>query len=140
VHADTESPLAFEALQRIAALYQIEALVRGHPADVRMATRAARGTPLFTELRTWLEKTQARISGKSDLAAEILYTLSGCQALTLVLRDGRVCIDNNAAERVMRRMCLGRKELAICRFELRWGAGGGGTLADRDGKTEWPRS
>jgi transposase len=109
VHADTESPLAFEALQRIAALYQIEALVRGHPADVRLATRAARSTPLFTELRTWLEKTQARISGKSDLAAAIRYTLSRWQALTLVLRDGRVCIDNNAAERAMRPMCLGRK-------------------------------
>jgi hypothetical protein len=64
---------------------------------------------LLTELRTWLEKTQARISGKSDLAGAIRYTLSRWEALTLILRDGRTCIDNNAAERSMRPMCLGRK-------------------------------
>jgi transposase len=64
---------------------------------------------LFTALRQWLEKTQARISGKSDLAGAIRYTLSRWDALTLVLRDGRACIDNNAAERSMRPMTLGRK-------------------------------
>ena len=60
-------------------------------------------------MRQWLEKTQARISGKSELAKAIRYTLSRWQALTLVLRDGRACIDNNAAERSMRPMVLGRK-------------------------------
>jgi transposase len=109
VHATTQSPLATEALQRIAALYRIEAMVRGQPADVRLAARAARSAPLLAELRTWLEKTQARISGKSDLAGAIRYTLSRWEALTLILRDGRTCIDNNAAERSMRPMCLGRK-------------------------------
>ena len=64
---------------------------------------------MFTALRQWLEKTQARISGKSDLAGAIRYTLSRWDALTLVLRDGRACIDNNAAERSMRPMTLGRK-------------------------------
>ena len=64
---------------------------------------------MFTALRQWLEKTRARISGKSDLAAAIRYTLSRWDALTLVLRDGRACIDNNAAERSMRPMTLGRK-------------------------------
>jgi transposase len=109
VHAATQSPLALEALQRIAALYEIEATIRGRPADARLAARTAQSTPLFTALRSWLEKTQARISGKSDLAGAIRYTLSRWQALTLVLRDGRACIDNNAAERSMRPMCLGRK-------------------------------
>ena len=64
---------------------------------------------MFTDLRAWLEKTQARISGKSDLAGAIRYTLTRWNALTLVLRDGRACLDNNAAERAMRPMTLGRK-------------------------------
>jgi transposase len=109
VHASTQSPLALEALQRIAALYAIEATIRGQPADARLAARAVQSAPLFTALRQWLEKTQARISGKSDLAGAIRYTLSRWDALTLVLRDGRACIDNNAAERSMRPMTLGRK-------------------------------
>jgi transposase len=109
VHASTQSPLALEALQRIAALYTIEATIRGQPPDARLAARTAQSAPLFTALRQWLEKTQARISGKSDLAGAIRYTLSRWDALTLVLRDGRACIDNNAAERSMRPMTLGRK-------------------------------
>jgi transposase len=109
VHAATQSPLAHEALQRIAALYAIEATIRDQPADVRMAARSAKSAPLFTDLRAWLEKTQARIAGKSELAGAIRYTLSRWTALTLVLRDGRACLDNNAAERAMRPMTLGRK-------------------------------
>jgi transposase len=64
---------------------------------------------LFAELRAWLEKTHARIPGKSELAGAIRYALSRWEALTLVLRDGRACLDNNAAERAMRPMTLGRK-------------------------------
>jgi transposase len=109
VHAATQSPLAYEALQRIAALYAIEATIRGHSPDVRLAARRARSAPLFTDLRAWLEKTQARISSKSDLAGAIRYALTRWTALTLVLRDGRACLDNNAAERAMRPMTLGRK-------------------------------
>jgi transposase len=109
VHAATQSPLALEVLQRIAALYEIEATIRGRPPDARLAARTAQSAPLFTALRLWLEKTQARVSGKSDLAGAIRYTLSRWHALTLVLRDGRACIDNNAAERSMRPMALGRK-------------------------------
>jgi hypothetical protein len=56
-----------------------------------------------------MEQTLARISGKTDLAAAIRYALTHWDALTLVLRDGRACIDNNAAERAMRPMTLGRK-------------------------------
>ncbi len=109
VHAATQSPLALEALQRIAALYQIEATIRGRPPDARLAARKAQSAPLFTALRQWLDRTLPRISGKSDLAGAIRYTLSRWHALTLVLRDGRACIDNNAAERPMRPMTLGRK-------------------------------
>ena len=108
VHASTQSSSALEALQRIAALYAIEAAIRGRTPDARLAARTAQSAPLFTALRHWLQNTQARISGKSALAAAIRYTLSRWDALTLVLRDGRACIDNNAAERSMRPMVLGR--------------------------------
>ena len=116
VHAATQSPLALEALQRIAALYAIEATIRGQPPDARLAARIAQSAPLFTALRQWLEKTQARIPGKSELAKAIRYTLSRWQALTLVLRDGRACIDNNAAERSDAADGVGTEELVVRRF------------------------
>ena len=100
--------MAAKALQRIAALYRVETTVRGQSPDVRLVARRAQSAPLFADLKDWLEKTLARISGKSDLAGAISYTLSRWQAMTLVLRDGRACIDNNAAERAMRPMTLGR--------------------------------
>jgi transposase len=96
------------SLQRIAAIYAVEAVIRGQPPDARLAVRQANSAPLFTDLRDWLERTQTRISGKSDLAGAIRYTLSRWDALTLVLRDGRACIDNNA-ERATRPMTPGRK-------------------------------
>lgn len=77
----------------------------------------------MTDLRLWLERTEARISGKSGLAGATRYTLSRWQALTLVLRDGRTCIDNNAAERSMRPMTLGRKNWLFA------GSDGGGISA-----------
>jgi hypothetical protein len=109
VHAAIQSPLAHEALQRIAALYGVEATIRGQPPESRLGIRRVQSAPLFTELRQWLEKIQSRIPDKSDLAGAIRYALSRWNALTLVLRDGRACLDNNAAERAMRPMTLGRK-------------------------------
>jgi transposase len=109
IHAETKSPQSHEALQRIAALYAIEAMIRGESADVRLKIRAERSAPLFAALRTWLDATLSRASGKSEMAKAIRYALARWDALTLVLRDGRVCIDNNAAERSMRPMTLGRK-------------------------------
>jgi transposase len=109
VHAATGSPLALKALQRIAALYAIEAEIRGQSSDVRLAVRQVQSAPLFTGLKDWLETTQTRISGKSELAGAIRYMLARWEALTLVLRGGRACIDNNAAERAMRPMTLGWK-------------------------------
>ncbi|HYZ20601.1 MAG TPA: IS66 family transposase [Rhodopila sp.] len=109
VHAETQSPLAAEALHRIAALYGIETSARGKSPETRLAIRQDKSAPLLADLRVWLENSLGRISGKSSLAGAIRYTLSRWEALTLVLRDGRTCLDNNAAERAMRPMCLGRK-------------------------------
>jgi transposase len=109
LHASDGSPLALEALQRIAALYAVEEMIRGQPPELRLRVRQAQSAPLFANLRTWLEHTLKRVSGKSDLAGAIRYMLTRWDALTLVLRDGRACIDNNTAERAMRPIPLGRK-------------------------------
>jgi transposase len=109
VHAETQSPLTHETLQRIAAIYAVEATIRSEPADARLHVRQAQSVPLFAGLKDWLEGSLRRISGKSDLAAAIRYAMARWDALTLVLRDGRACLDNNAAERAMRPMTLGRK-------------------------------
>ncbi len=109
VHEATKSPLAREALDRIGALYRIEDTIRGRPPDQRLAVRAAHTAPLMSDLRDWLEATRSRISGRSDLAKAIRYALSRWDALTLILRDGRACIDNSAAERAMRPIAVGRR-------------------------------
>ena len=109
VYEATKSPLAREALDQIAALYRIEDTIRGKPPDQRLAVRAAHTAPLMSDLRDWLDATRSRISGRSDLAAAIRYALSRWDALTLILRDGRACIDNSAAERAMRPIAVGRR-------------------------------
>ena len=109
VHEATKSPLAREALDRIAALYRIEDTIRGRPPDQRLAVREEHSKPLMTALHDWLEATAARISGRSDLAKAIRYALSRWEAMTLMLRDGRACIDNSAAERAMRPIAIGRR-------------------------------
>ena len=109
VHQANGSPIASEALDRIGALYDIEA---GHPrATARRAAQArqARAGPLIADLKAWLTTTRAKLSGKSDLAAAIRYALSRWAALTRYLDDGRLEIDNNAAERAIRPLALGRK-------------------------------
>ena len=114
IHAETKSPQSHEVLQRIAALYAIEAMIRGEPADVRLRIRTERSAPLFAQFRTWLDATLSRVSGKSEMAKAIRYALARWDALTLVLRDGRVCIDNNAAERSMRPMTI---EGSFCPYQ-----------------------
>ena len=109
LHEATDSPVALEALQRIAALYQIEAEIRGNQPDERRAARQARAAPLLKEMHEWLHATVRKGSKKSDLARAIGYTLSRWTALTRYCDDGRIEIDNNAAERAIRAVALGRK-------------------------------
>ena len=84
-------------------------LSAGRPPECRLRVRQAQSAPLFGGLKDWMDQTLARVSGKTDLAKAIRYALARWDALTLVLRDGRACLDNNAAEREMRPMTLGRK-------------------------------
>lgn len=103
------APLAEAALQRIGALYAIEADIRGQPPDRRRTTRQARAGPQLAELRAWLQATLSRVSTKSALAAAIKYALARWAALVRYVDDGRIEIDNNAAERAIRAVALGRK-------------------------------
>jgi len=103
------SPIASEALERIAALYAIEKEIRGRPPDERQQVRATRARPLIQSLHEWFEASLAKLSRKSDTTAAIRYALSLWPALTRYCDDGRLEIDNNAAERALRAVAIGRK-------------------------------
>ncbi|MGA8135377.1 IS66 family transposase [Pseudomonas gingeri] len=109
VYKDQASPLAGEALQRIAALYAIESEIRGQPPDQRKAIRQSRASPLLEQLHAWLNQTLTQLSKKSALGGAIFYALNRWQALMRYCDDGRIEIDNNAAERALRAVALGRK-------------------------------
>jgi transposase len=109
VHTAHASPLAKEALERIGALYGIEETIRGKPPDERRRHRQTEAVPLVADLKTWLEATVPKLSGKSELAQAMRYALGRWPALIRYLDDGRLEIDNNAAERALRGVALGRK-------------------------------
>ena len=108
-HAATSSPIAKEALERIADLYAIEAQIKGKPPDERRRCRQEQSLFLVADLKAWAETTLQKISGKSELAKAMRYAQSRWPALCCYLNDGRVEIDNNAAERSIRGIALGRK-------------------------------
>ena len=105
----TGSPVAAEALRQIAALYQIEATVRGQSPATRQAARQARAGLLLDTLHYWLHETLTSVAQRSTLAGAIRYALTRWRALTRYCDDGRIEIDNNAAERALRGVALGRK-------------------------------
>jgi hypothetical protein len=114
IHQANQSPIAAEALARMGALYAIEAEIRGRPPDERTAVRQARAGPLLESLREWLRHTLTRVSKKSALAKAIGYVLTRWTALTRYRDNGRIEIDNNAAERALRVVALGRKNYLFC--------------------------
>ena len=103
------SPVASEAVERIATLYEIEAAIRGHPPDVRQRVRAKQSKPIVEALHAWLNLQLARLPGGSRLAEAIRYALSRWTALTRFLDDGRIDLDTNPVERAIRPVTLGRK-------------------------------
>jgi hypothetical protein len=109
IQANTPAPIASEALVRIAALYAVEADIRGLSADERRLARQRRTKPLVDALRLWLEAQLAAVSGKSTIAAAIRYALSRWDGLSRFLDDGRIEIDSNVVERSIRPIALGRK-------------------------------
>jgi transposase len=109
IHVAHASATTTEALARIQALYVIEAEIRGHPPEVRCSVRQARARPLLDDLRHWMERTLRSLSAKSQTAVAVRYSLSHWRSLTRYLEDGLLEIDNNAAERALRTVVLGRK-------------------------------
>jgi transposase len=104
-----KSPVAQEALERIGALYAIEDEIRGRPPNERREIRQARARPLLESLRAWLESCLTKLSKKSDTTVAVKYALGRWEALTRYAEDGGLEIDNNAAERALRAVALGRK-------------------------------
>ena len=114
IHHASASPIALEAMERIAALFVIESSVRGQPTEQRLAARDQYARPRLDELKLFLEASLRRISGKSPLAGAIRYALTRWNALLRYLANGRLEMSNNAAERAMRAPVLGRKNYLFC--------------------------
>lgn len=107
-------PIALEAVQRLDALFEIERTINGKTADERLAVRQELSAPLMDELHAWLSAQLAKLSRHHDLAKAINYMLRRWDAFTRFLTDGRVCLTNNAAERALRCVPLGRKAWLFC--------------------------
>lgn len=119
------APIAEEALQRIAALYAIEAEIRGSSAELRRAVRQARSRPLVEDLFAWLEAQLARLPGGSPTAEAIRYALNHREGLLRFLDDGRIDVDTNTVERAIRPICISRKNALFASGDdggARWAA------------------
>jgi hypothetical protein len=109
VHVATKAPIAEEAMARIGRLFNVERAAAGLAPEQRRALRLAESHPTMEALASFLDASLARISGKSELAGAIRYARSRWPALTRYLDDGHLEISNNAAERAIRPLALGRK-------------------------------
>jgi len=119
------APIAAETLQRIAALYVVEADARGKPPDIRRAVRQERSRPLVEDLFDWLSVQFARLPSGSPTAQAIRYALNHRAGLVRFLDDGRVELDNNTVERAIRPICLSRKNALFASGDdggARWAA------------------
>ncbi len=108
-HQATASPIAAEALRRIAELYAIEISIRGRSAGERRQVRQADSRPLVEAMKPWLETELRRVPNSGGLANAIRYALTRWPALCRFLNDGRIELDNNPVERAIRPVALGRK-------------------------------
>jgi transposase len=108
------SPIAIEIVRRIDALFAIERSINGKSAEERLATRRTLSRPLVDGLHTFMSAQLARLARGHDLVKAINYVLKRWPAFTLFLEDGRVCLSNNAAERGLRGIALGRKSWLFC--------------------------
>jgi hypothetical protein len=108
-HASTKSPIAADLLARVAALYAIEAEIRGQSAEHRRQLRQERSRPIVEALDRWLHDQVGRLSGASDLAKAMRYAIRHWPGLVLFLDDGRIEMDTNVVERAIRPHTLTRK-------------------------------
>ncbi|MER8437195.1 IS66 family transposase [Mesorhizobium sp. M1312] len=103
------SPIAFEAVKRIDALFDIERAIKGLNAGERLRVRQEQSRPLLTALEAWLRDERSRLSRSASVVKPIDYLLRRWDRFTGFLDDGRICLTNNAAERALRGFALGRK-------------------------------
>jgi transposase len=103
------APLAIEAVRRIDAIFDAERAINGLPAEERLAVRQKHVAPLVTGLETWMRENRAKLSRHSPAAKAMDYMLTRWDTFTRFLNDGRICLTNNAAERALRGIALGRK-------------------------------
>jgi len=108
------SPIAMEAVRRIDALFDIERSINGRQASERCAVRQDQSAPLVAELEGWMRDQRAKLSRHDPVAKALDYMLTRWPAFTRFLDDGRICLTNNAAERALRGIALGRKAWLFC--------------------------
>ena len=109
-----KAPVAVEAVRRIDELFAIEREINGKPPDARFAVRQERSRPLIAALEIWLKDERRKLSSKAPVAKAIDYSLKRWPAFTRFLDDGRICMSNNAAERAVRAIAVGRKNWTFC--------------------------
>ena len=105
----TKAPLALEAVRRIDAIFDAERGINGLPAEQRLAVRQKHIAPLVAELETWMRAVRSKLSRHNDVAKAMDYMLKRWGTFARFLDDGRICLTNNAAERALRGIALGRK-------------------------------
>lgn len=118
IDAGSDAPVAQDALQRIAAIYAIEKDIRGRSAEDRLAVRRERTQPLVNKLHAWFVATAPRIMAGSATSDAMKYALKRWSGFTRFLDDGRIEIDNNAAERAIRPVTLQRKNALFAGHQL----------------------
>jgi hypothetical protein len=108
------SPIAIEIVRQIDALFEIERSINGKSAEERLMVRQSMSRPLIAALRTYMSEQIGRLTRGHDLAKAMNYILKRWAAFTLFLDDGHVCMSNNAAERGLRGIAMGRKSWLFC--------------------------
>ena len=113
-----QSPVALQAVQRIALIYRVECEAAAFTAEARLAMRQARLKPLWEEMHVWLRLKRSRVPEGSAIARAIDYSLNPWGLLTTHLHDGRVPVDNNHIENFMRPWVMGPKAWLFAGSEL----------------------
>ena len=108
------SPLAMEAVKRIDALFNIERGINGETAEHRLAVRREQSAPILADLEDWMRTERAGLSRHSPVAKAMDYMLKRWDGFARFTDDGRICLSNNAAERCLRGIALGRKSWLFC--------------------------
>jgi transposase len=108
------APLAAEAVRRIDAIFDIERTINGLPAEQRLAVRQTHVAPLVADLEAWMRSARGKMSRHAEVGKAMDYMLKRWDTFSRFLGDGRICLSNNAAERALRGVALGRKSWLFC--------------------------